>query len=405
MMFLVANSACESSSVVGTILFIKKIMKIISIVIPVILVLLLTIDFTKAVIANDENDMKQAQSMAIKRIIYALIVFFVPIIVDASFNLVGRSFNTLKCYRNATDEKVKELRQKEQQEEEQRKREQQQQQSNNNSSNNSSSNNSSSNNSSSNNSSSNNSSSNNSSSKPSNNSSNNTASGTPSCTLTYNDVNDKLTFSTTKNAVSYSIVKTGRSPAYSSSKPVINPGSDRTNSTANYVTITYKGYVKNKNGVVRDCTKTVKVSRGAAAVAYGKTFLGKRYCHWQNPNRKNWFGQKNLVCTDCSGFVGGIYIHLGKKGFSRDDDTQCKDSYAKTYKVSGRNSSKGAKIGDIVCFGKTRSNGTIDYVHVALYLGETKNGRVKILQMGGGHGKANIDTRSTWVKIMRVKDN
>ena len=230
----------------------------------------------------------------------------------------------------------------------------------------------------------------------------NTLDGAPSCKLAYNSVTGELSFSTTKNAVKYAIAKNGKSPSYKSKNYIYYPGEDRINSTKNFVSINYVGYVKNSKGDVAKCNKTVSVSRGAAAVAYGKTFMGTKYCHWWNKNRKNWWGQKHLVCTDCSGFTGGIYSKLLGYHISRDDDDQCASSYSKTYKVSGRNSTSGAKVGDIVCFGKTGKNGSVDYTHVAFYLGRTSKGYVKILQMGGGHGKVNIDTRKKWVKIVRV---
>ena len=36
-------------------------------------------------------------------------------------------------------------------------------------------------------------------------------------------------------------------------------------------------------------------------------------------------------------------------------------------------------------------------------MGEKSGKRIKVIQMGGGHGKVNIDTKKTWYKIVRVK--
>ena len=221
--------------------------------------------------------------------------------------------------------------------------------------------------------------------------------GKPTCTLVYNSTNDKLTFKTTTNAVKYSIVKNGKKPKYQNSKVTYYPGTDRMNNKSDNVSIKYKGYVKNKKGTVGTCTITAKVSRGAAAVSYAKKFKGTKYCSWWKRKPKYWHGGNNLKCTDCSGFTGGIYSHFGKS-ITTDDDKQCRASSSKTYKVSGKNSVKNAKIGDIVCFAK---KGNVK--HVALYMGEKSGKRIKVIQMGGGHGKVNIDTKKTWYKIVRVK--
>ena len=101
---------CNDISILGVILFIKKLLSIISYIVPAILVLLITIDFTKAVMASNDDDIKKAQHLSIKRIIAGLIVFFVPLIVETSFSFlenVGTSWAS--CYNAATEEKVQSL--------------------------------------------------------------------------------------------------------------------------------------------------------------------------------------------------------------------------------------------------------------------------------------------------------
>lgn len=63
---------------------------IIQIGIPIILVVLGTLDLGKAVLAGKEDEMKNAQKMLIKRCVYAVLVFFVVTIVSLVFSL----FNT-----------------------------------------------------------------------------------------------------------------------------------------------------------------------------------------------------------------------------------------------------------------------------------------------------------------------
>ncbi len=109
-MFILKANLCENASILATILFVKKLVKITSIIIPILLVLLLTIDIAKAVMASDDNQIKTAQKLAIKRIIYALLIFFVPIIVDASLSTLGKkSIAGLECYYEASNENIDKL--------------------------------------------------------------------------------------------------------------------------------------------------------------------------------------------------------------------------------------------------------------------------------------------------------
>lgn len=59
--------------------------------IPIILIVLGTIDLGKAVIASKEEEIKKAQQMLIKRLIYAVAVFFVVTIVTLVFGLFAKT--------------------------------------------------------------------------------------------------------------------------------------------------------------------------------------------------------------------------------------------------------------------------------------------------------------------------
>ncbi|MBR3210913.1 MAG: hypothetical protein IKF71_03125 [Bacilli bacterium] len=58
--------------------------------IPIILILLGTIDLGKAVISSDEKEVKAAQSRLIKRFVYAALVFFVVTFVTVLMNIVSQ---------------------------------------------------------------------------------------------------------------------------------------------------------------------------------------------------------------------------------------------------------------------------------------------------------------------------
>ena len=62
---------------------------VIKIGIPIALVFLGMLDLGKAVMANDEKVMKEAQSRLIKRFIYAIIIFILVAIVQLVFSMIG----------------------------------------------------------------------------------------------------------------------------------------------------------------------------------------------------------------------------------------------------------------------------------------------------------------------------
>ena len=59
--------------------------------IPIILIVLGTIDLGRAVISSDEKEVKAAQGRLLKRCIYAVAVFFIVTIVQLVFNLVAQA--------------------------------------------------------------------------------------------------------------------------------------------------------------------------------------------------------------------------------------------------------------------------------------------------------------------------
>jgi len=67
----------------------KGLFPIIQLGIPILLILLGTIDLGKAVISSDEKEIKAAQSRLIKRFIYAALVFFVVTLVTVLMNIVA----------------------------------------------------------------------------------------------------------------------------------------------------------------------------------------------------------------------------------------------------------------------------------------------------------------------------
>ena len=65
------------------------IIPLIQIGIPIILIILGMLDLGKAVMASKEDEIKSAQKLLIKRAIYAVAIFFVVLIVNLVFGLLG----------------------------------------------------------------------------------------------------------------------------------------------------------------------------------------------------------------------------------------------------------------------------------------------------------------------------
>lgn len=68
---------------------VRLIVTILKIAIPIILIIYGILDLAKAVMANEEKDMKEAQKRLIKRIVYALVVFFVITLVQLLIKAVA----------------------------------------------------------------------------------------------------------------------------------------------------------------------------------------------------------------------------------------------------------------------------------------------------------------------------
>ena len=72
----------------------KGVIPLIQIGIIAVLIVLLIIDFGKAVMAGKEDEIKSAQKLAIKRVVYALVVFLVPWIVNIAIGLLANATST-----------------------------------------------------------------------------------------------------------------------------------------------------------------------------------------------------------------------------------------------------------------------------------------------------------------------
>ncbi len=88
-MFILEETGCTYSELLPILQIIKFILKVIQYVVPVILILMGTIDLIKAVTQGKEDDIKKGQKTLISRAIAAVIVFLVPLIVSVIMGLIG----------------------------------------------------------------------------------------------------------------------------------------------------------------------------------------------------------------------------------------------------------------------------------------------------------------------------
>lgn len=65
------------------------IMPIIQFGIPILLIIFGSIDLGKAVMSSDDKEIKGATSKFIKRVIYAVVIFFIPFIVNLVMGIVA----------------------------------------------------------------------------------------------------------------------------------------------------------------------------------------------------------------------------------------------------------------------------------------------------------------------------
>lgn len=100
---------CQAgSTLVNVIAIVRLVMNIICVAVPIIMILMGTIDLFKAVTAGKDDDIKKKQKALITRIIAGVLVFLVPTIVSVLMNLIGVS-KWRTCWNNAKNGNFKSL--------------------------------------------------------------------------------------------------------------------------------------------------------------------------------------------------------------------------------------------------------------------------------------------------------
>lgn len=91
------NDACTNATGVfgsvdcecSTAWLLQKILNYMRIIAPTLVAILSSIDYAKAVITSDEEDMKKVQKKLITRLILCVVLFIIPTIVELLLNVFG----------------------------------------------------------------------------------------------------------------------------------------------------------------------------------------------------------------------------------------------------------------------------------------------------------------------------
>ncbi len=102
--------ACLNPDILRVVWFFNILLDVARIVIPIGLIIIGTIDFSKSVISSDENAQKKNMTLFGKRLLYAVIIFLVPWIVKVLITSLGNltaGVNFTDCIENANKESIK----------------------------------------------------------------------------------------------------------------------------------------------------------------------------------------------------------------------------------------------------------------------------------------------------------
>jgi len=100
-MYFLSNEACPAE-LAKLFEFVNSLLNLIKIAIPILLLIVGSIDLGKAVVAGEEKEIKAAQGMLVKRTMAAVAVFFVGTIVALAMSLVNEDWEDCLNPRSAS---------------------------------------------------------------------------------------------------------------------------------------------------------------------------------------------------------------------------------------------------------------------------------------------------------------
>lgn len=104
---MILLDVCDNPNVLTVVKVIKYIIAILRIAVPIILIVMIMVDFMKATSSEKESALKDASTMAVKRTIAAMLVFFIPTFLNLIFDIAGSDDKGYSvCLNHATDEYI-----------------------------------------------------------------------------------------------------------------------------------------------------------------------------------------------------------------------------------------------------------------------------------------------------------
>lgn len=89
-MFILYDGICQDDTMLKVFGLVKFVLNVICVIVPIVMIVLGTIDLFKAVVASKEEEIKKRQNTLITRLIAGIIVFLVPAIVTLIMGLIGQ---------------------------------------------------------------------------------------------------------------------------------------------------------------------------------------------------------------------------------------------------------------------------------------------------------------------------
>ena len=99
-MILEITSTCNSAVLAGILSIVKRIMLIIQIAVPLLLIVSAIIGLAQLMASPDDQ---KSPKKLLNKFIAAVIVFFIPVFVNLTINLVGEGSNFSSCWIHAND--------------------------------------------------------------------------------------------------------------------------------------------------------------------------------------------------------------------------------------------------------------------------------------------------------------
>lgn len=99
-------TVCSNADLLSVMILVRKIIDLLQIIAPVGLIIFASIDIIKAVISNKQDVIYSKLHQIPRCILAAIIVFFVPVIIDLVMSVADNTFEYAACFENANEEYV-----------------------------------------------------------------------------------------------------------------------------------------------------------------------------------------------------------------------------------------------------------------------------------------------------------